>query len=106
MLLQGLLEAWLQVWLSKVVLLLCNVDALARATKTLIQELETRFPAHGFMDVLGIVYPKYWLQTDRETYFPKQLSVLAKHNCWMGWKPLCLRSSMLMTLIANKACSS
>jgi len=37
MLLQGLLEAWLQVWLSKVVLLLCNVDALARAAETLIQ---------------------------------------------------------------------
>ncbi len=31
MLLQGLLKAWLQVWLSKIVLLLCNVDALARA---------------------------------------------------------------------------
>jgi lipopolysaccharide export LptBFGC system permease protein LptF len=29
MLLQGLLETWLQVWLSRVVLLLCNVDALA-----------------------------------------------------------------------------
>ncbi len=28
MFLQGLLEACLQVWLSKVVLLLCNVDAL------------------------------------------------------------------------------
>jgi hypothetical protein len=25
--------------------------------ETLIQELETRFPTHGFMDVLGIVYP-------------------------------------------------
>ncbi len=37
MLLQGLLEAWLQVWLSKVVLLLCNVDVLAKAAKTLIQ---------------------------------------------------------------------
>jgi hypothetical protein len=57
MFLQGLLEAWLQIWLSKVVLLLCNVDALAGVVETLIQELETRFPTHGVMDVLGIVYP-------------------------------------------------
>ncbi len=27
MLLQKLLETWLQVWLSKIILLLCNVDA-------------------------------------------------------------------------------
>jgi hypothetical protein len=32
MFLHGLLEAWLQVWLSKVVLLLCNVDVLVGAT--------------------------------------------------------------------------
>jgi hypothetical protein len=56
-----LLEAWLQVWLSKVILLLCNVDALVGAVETLIQELETRFLAHGVMDVLGITYPQYWL---------------------------------------------
>jgi hypothetical protein len=61
MLLQRLLEAWLQVWLSKVILLLCNVDVLAGIVKTLIQELKTRFLAHGFMDVLRIVYPQYWL---------------------------------------------
>jgi hypothetical protein len=57
MLLQGLLETWLQVWLFKVVLLLCNVDALVEVVKTLIQELEIRFPTHGVMDALGIVYP-------------------------------------------------
>jgi hypothetical protein len=54
-----LLEAWLQVWLSKVVLLLCNVDALVGIAKTLIQELKTRFLANGVMDALGIVYPQY-----------------------------------------------
>ncbi len=57
MLLQGLLETWLQVWLFKVILLLCNVDALAEVVETLIQELETRFPTHGLMDALGIVNP-------------------------------------------------
>jgi hypothetical protein len=51
------MEECLQIWLSKVVLLLCNVDALVGATETLIQELETRFLAHGVMDALGIVYP-------------------------------------------------
>ncbi len=29
--------------------------------KKLIQELEIRFPTHGVMDVLGIVYPSYFL---------------------------------------------
>jgi hypothetical protein len=51
------LEAWLQVWLSKIVLLLRNVDVLSSIKETLIQELETRFSAHGVMDALGIVYP-------------------------------------------------
>jgi hypothetical protein len=57
MLLQGLLETWLQVRLFKIVLLLCNVDAFAKVIKTLIQELEIKFPTHGVMDVLGIMYP-------------------------------------------------
>jgi hypothetical protein len=57
MLLQGLLETWLQVWLFKVVLLLCNVDVLAEVIETLIQELEIRFPTHGVMDALAIMYP-------------------------------------------------
>jgi len=57
MLLQGLLETWLQVWLFKVVLLLCNVDALAWIIETLIQELEIRFLTHCVMDVFEIVYP-------------------------------------------------
>jgi len=51
-------EAWLPVWLPKVVLLLCNVDVLVRVEETLIQELEARFLAHGVMDALGIVYPQ------------------------------------------------
>jgi hypothetical protein len=37
------------------------VDVLVGVIKTLIQELETRFLAHGVMDALGIVYPQYWL---------------------------------------------
>ncbi len=81
-----MLETWLQVWLFKIVLLLCNVDALVGVAETLIQELETRFPTHGVMDAFGIVYPQYWLQVDCETSFPKHLAVikilfaLAKHN--------------------------
>jgi hypothetical protein len=48
-----------QVWLSKVVLLLCNVDALVGVAETLIERLETRFVTHGVMDAFGIVYPQY-----------------------------------------------
>jgi hypothetical protein len=42
----------------------------------LIQELETRFPTHGVMDILGIVYPLYWLQLDCEASFPKHLEII------------------------------
>jgi hypothetical protein len=70
------LEAWLQVWLFKVVLLLCNVDVLAGVIKTLIQKLEIRFLAHGVTNVLGIVYPQYWLQENYETSFPKHLAII------------------------------
>jgi hypothetical protein len=76
MFLQRLLEAWLQVWFSKTILLLCNVDVLVRATKTLIQELETRFLTHGVMDVLGIMYPQHWLLANCETIYPKHLVVI------------------------------
>jgi hypothetical protein len=27
----------------------------------LVNELEGRFPAHGVMDNLSVVYPQYWL---------------------------------------------
>ncbi len=82
MLLQGLMEECLQIWLSKVVLLLCNVDALVGATETLIQELETRFLAHGVMDALGIVYPQYWLQVNYETSFLKHFVVIKIIFCF------------------------
>jgi hypothetical protein len=75
------LEVWIQVWLSKTIFLLCNVNVLARATETLIQELETRFLAHGVMDAFGIVYPQYWLQADCETFFPKHLIVMKTTFC-------------------------
>jgi hypothetical protein len=54
-----MLKARLQVLFLKNSLIV--VDALARASKTLIQELETRFPTHGIMDAFGIIYPQYWL---------------------------------------------
>jgi hypothetical protein len=48
------LKVGLQVLFSKGSLILVN--ALVGAIKTLIQELEKRFLAHGVMDVFGIVY--------------------------------------------------
>jgi hypothetical protein len=51
---QGLLKVRLQVLFSK-----CNlivVDALEGAKYILIQLPEIRFPNHGVMDAIGIVY--------------------------------------------------
>jgi len=35
------------------------VDILARVVETLILKFETRFQAHGVINVFGIVYPQY-----------------------------------------------
>jgi hypothetical protein len=67
--------------LFKTIFLLCNVDVLAGATETLIQELETRFPTHGVMDAFGIVYPQYWSHADYETSFPKHLAIIKTILC-------------------------
>jgi hypothetical protein len=40
-----------------------------------LMELEIKFPTHGVMNVLGIVYPQYWLQLDYDASFPNHLQV-------------------------------
>jgi hypothetical protein len=111
-LLQGLLEAWLQVWLSRVVLLLCNVHALVGAVETSVEELETRFPTHGVMYALGIVYPQYWLQAYCETFFTKHLAIIkttfysSKTQLLDGVETFVHEILNASTLIDNKACSS
>jgi hypothetical protein len=65
--------------LSKVVLLLCNADVLARVKETLFQELETRFLAHGVMDALGIV------DNFLKTPYCNQNSFLLQQNTFVGW---------------------
>jgi len=52
------------------------MNALVGVVETLIQELETRFLAHGVIDVFGILYSQYWLQLDCEASFPKHLKVI------------------------------
>lgn len=44
----------------------------------LIRELKSRFPNHEVLDVLGIVYPQYWLLSNAEDKFRKHLAVLKK----------------------------
>jgi hypothetical protein len=50
--------------------------ALVGASKNLVKKLETKFPTHGVMDVIGIMYPMYWLQPNHEASFPKHLEVI------------------------------
>jgi hypothetical protein len=47
---------------------------LAGATKFLM-ELKIRFPTHGVMNALEIVYPQYWLQQDCDAFFANHLQV-------------------------------
>jgi hypothetical protein len=41
----------------------------AYAIEKLIFELGNRFPFHELMDVLGVVYPQYWLGIIPKTSF-------------------------------------
>jgi hypothetical protein len=49
---------------------------LVGASKNLVQKLETKFPTHGVMDVLKIMYPQYWLEPNQGASFPKHLKVI------------------------------
>jgi hypothetical protein len=40
-----------------------------------MRELEIKFQTHGVMNVLGIVYPQYWLQPDCDASFANHLQV-------------------------------
>ncbi len=41
-----------------------------------LMELEIKFPTHSVMNVLGIVYPQYWLQLDYDASFANHIQVL------------------------------
>ncbi len=34
---------------------------MAEVVDCLVKDLEGRFPIHGMMDNMGVVYPQYWL---------------------------------------------
>jgi hypothetical protein len=54
---------------------------LAKVAKIIMKELEIKFPAHGVMYVLGIVYPQYWLQLYYDASSANHLQVLKTIFC-------------------------
>jgi hypothetical protein len=42
----------------------------------LTKELARCFPAHDFMNVVGIIYPQYWEASNAEATFAKHLTIL------------------------------
>ncbi len=55
---------------------------LTRVAKSLIRELEIMFPAHGVLDIPGIIYPQYWLHLDCDASFAKHLEILKTFFCY------------------------
>jgi hypothetical protein len=55
--------------------------ALIGAGKVLVQDLEIRFLAHGVMNVLGIVYPQFRVQSECDATFVKHLQVITLVFC-------------------------
>ncbi len=43
---------------------------------TLLKELHQHFPNLELMNVLGMVYPHYWVNVDNETTFPCHVEVI------------------------------
>jgi hypothetical protein len=65
------------------------------------------------MDVLGIVYPQYWLHLDSNASFAKHHEGIKvtfysqKSQSWVnGWERKVFELLMQMTLITSKACSN
>ncbi len=66
---------------------MCTSDAWVDATKrmkeqcsviviNIIEELVQRFPNQEFMNVTGIIHPKYWLNFKVDNAFPTHLALL------------------------------
>jgi len=65
------------------------------AARQLLRELQSRFPSHGVMDALGVVYPQYWLQSEAEECFPKHLAALMEYYC----EPKLIEVEKMKTLV-------
>lgn len=52
---------------------------VAAAADQVVEEVRSRFPAHGLMDALGMVYPQYWKNGDPQALFRKHLDVIKAH---------------------------
>ncbi len=49
------------------------------ACDLLVRELEGKFLNHELMNVLGIIYSQYWLQTNSEFTFVDHLALIKQH---------------------------
>jgi len=47
----------------------------------LVLELEWRFLDHELINVLGIIYPQYWLQLGCESTFVDHFALIKQHCC-------------------------
>ncbi len=70
--------------------------------KYLISELQSRFPAHGVIKALGVVFPQYWMMADCEEFLKQHISVIKAQYCYakrigpdQTWVPKVLSSMSL-----------
>jgi len=54
---------------------------MAKVVEDLIVGLDAQFPRQAVVDVMGIVYPQYWLETNTNVTFPRHLEVLNFFYC-------------------------
>jgi hypothetical protein len=51
-----------------------------------MDELTSRFPSHGLMDALGVIYPQYWRDSETaEPSFHKHLDVIKEFYGQPKW---------------------
>jgi hypothetical protein len=63
-----------------------NSFFIADAAQQLMDELTSRFPSHGLMDALGVIYPQYWRDSETaEPSFHKHLDVIKEFYGQPKW---------------------
>jgi hypothetical protein len=56
-------------------------NQMKEVDESLISKLQSHFPSHTLMEVLGVVFLQYWLMPNCEKFFKKHINVVKSHYC-------------------------
>lgn len=68
-----------------------------------VQELQNRFLDHALLDVMGMIYPHYWMVGDAEKTFEKHLDIIKKNYFESKIMGVSKNSHVLLMLLDRRA---